>query len=163
MEALSHKSLERVVSQKAMQMGSSFPCQFCVLGFLAGVCLTSFFLASFHFAPLPFSFSSVSSLNSSSTPPLLSKSFLIFLHSPSCQHTLLLLFLFYSTQHHTKVGIQLIIWSILSFFWKLSEKKKKHSLRFYHKKKKKHSLRFCSNSHEGNLMTIIWVVYFKRL
>ncbi|CAL1356749.1 unnamed protein product [Linum trigynum] len=40
------KSIERVVSQKALQMGSSFPCQICVVGFLCGVCLTSLFLAA---------------------------------------------------------------------------------------------------------------------
>ncbi|PON55495.1 alpha-(1,6)-fucosyltransferase [Parasponia andersonii] len=47
MEALNQKSLERVVSQKALQMGNSFPCQICVVGFLCGVCLTSLFLAIF--------------------------------------------------------------------------------------------------------------------
>ncbi|OVA06595.1 hypothetical protein BVC80_7493g2 [Macleaya cordata] len=41
-----HKTLERVVSQRALQMGSSFPCQICVVGFLCGVCLTYFFLAA---------------------------------------------------------------------------------------------------------------------
>lgn len=46
MEPLNPKSLERVVSQRAFQMGSSFPCQLCVVGFLCGVCLTSFFLAA---------------------------------------------------------------------------------------------------------------------
>ena len=46
MEALNHKSIERVVSQKALQMGNSFPCQICVVGFLCGVCLTSLFLAA---------------------------------------------------------------------------------------------------------------------
>lgn len=45
MEALNQKSIERVVSQRAFQMGSSFPCQICVVGFLCGVCLTSLFLA----------------------------------------------------------------------------------------------------------------------
>ncbi|KAI9377111.1 hypothetical protein POPTR_019G019800v4 [Populus trichocarpa] len=44
-EPLNQKSLERVVSQKALQIGSSFPCQICVVGFLSGVCLTSLFLA----------------------------------------------------------------------------------------------------------------------
>ncbi|GMN25755.1 hypothetical protein TIFTF001_001061 [Ficus carica] len=47
MEAINQKSLERVVSQKALQMGSWFPCQICVAGFLCGVCLTSLFLAAF--------------------------------------------------------------------------------------------------------------------
>ncbi|KAJ6857863.1 hypothetical protein NC652_040391 [Populus alba x Populus x berolinensis] len=45
MEPLNQQSLERVVSQKALQIGSSFPCQICVVGFLSGVCLTSLFLA----------------------------------------------------------------------------------------------------------------------
>lgn len=47
MESLNQKSasLERVVSQKALQMGSSFPCQICVVGFLCGVCLTTLFMA----------------------------------------------------------------------------------------------------------------------
>ncbi|PWA97753.1 hypothetical protein CTI12_AA026290 [Artemisia annua] len=51
------KSLERIVSLKALQMGSSFSCQICVIGFLCGVCLTSLFLAaltsfaSFQFPP----------------------------------------------------------------------------------------------------------------
>lgn len=46
MEPLNQKSLERVVSQRAIQMGTSFPCQICVVGFLCGVCLTSLFLAA---------------------------------------------------------------------------------------------------------------------
>ncbi|CAH9115312.1 unnamed protein product [Cuscuta epithymum] len=46
MEEIKERSLERVVSQRALQMGSSFPCQICVVGFLCGVCLTSFFLAA---------------------------------------------------------------------------------------------------------------------
>ncbi|CAO2837001.1 unnamed protein product [Amaranthus hypochondriacus] len=40
------KGLERVLSQKALAMSSSFPCQICVVGFLCGVCLTSLFMAS---------------------------------------------------------------------------------------------------------------------
>ncbi|XP_031278015.1 uncharacterized protein LOC116136450 isoform X1 [Pistacia vera] len=61
MEALNQKSLERVVSQRALQMGSSFPCQICVVGFLCGVCLASLFLAtlssfgSFEFGGISFS------------------------------------------------------------------------------------------------------------
>ncbi|KAB5512059.1 hypothetical protein DKX38_029087 [Salix brachista] len=43
---MNQKSLERIVSQKALRIGSSFPCQICVLGFLIGVCLTSLFLAA---------------------------------------------------------------------------------------------------------------------
>ncbi|XP_030521122.2 uncharacterized protein LOC115734461 [Rhodamnia argentea] len=47
MEAQSNqKVIERVVSQKALQMGSSFSCQVCVVGFLCGVCLTTLFLAA---------------------------------------------------------------------------------------------------------------------
>lgn len=46
MEAPSQKSLEKVVSQRALQMSSSFPCQICVVCFLCGVCLTSLFLAA---------------------------------------------------------------------------------------------------------------------
>lgn len=61
MEAMNQKSLERVVSQRALQMGSSFPCQICVVGFLCGVCLASLFLAaltsfgSFEFNGISFS------------------------------------------------------------------------------------------------------------
>lgn len=60
MESANQKSLERVVSQKALQMGSSFPCQICVVGFLCGICLTSLFLAaltslgSFEFGGISF-------------------------------------------------------------------------------------------------------------
>ncbi|KAL2942717.1 Shikimate dehydrogenase (NADP(+)) [Bienertia sinuspersici] len=46
MEADDQKGLERVLSQKALAMSSSFPCQICVVGFLSGVCLTSLFLAA---------------------------------------------------------------------------------------------------------------------
>ncbi|XP_065853951.1 uncharacterized protein [Euphorbia lathyris] len=64
MESVNQKSLERVVSQKALQMGSSFPCQICVVGFLCGICLTSFFLAALtslgSSAFTGFSFSSMS-------------------------------------------------------------------------------------------------------
>ncbi|KAK7344152.1 hypothetical protein VNO77_13469 [Canavalia gladiata] len=74
MEVQNQKSIERVVSQRALQMGSSFPCQICVVGFLCGVCLTSLFLAaltsfgSFQFGPILFSTMSManSSGNSSS-------------------------------------------------------------------------------------------------
>ncbi|XP_071706062.1 uncharacterized protein [Rutidosis leptorrhynchoides] len=57
MEDNGGKSLERKVSLKALQMGNSFSCQICVIGFLCGVCLTSLFLAlltsfaSFEFSP----------------------------------------------------------------------------------------------------------------
>ena len=66
---LNQKSLEKVVSQKALQMGSSFSCQISVIGFLCGVCLTTLFLAiltsfgTFQFGPI--SFSSISVPNSS--------------------------------------------------------------------------------------------------
>ncbi|VVA95752.1 unnamed protein product [Arabis nemorensis] len=43
---MSIKSLERVVSEKALKLGNSFPCQICVVGFLCGICLTSLFLAA---------------------------------------------------------------------------------------------------------------------
>ncbi|MBA0687230.1 hypothetical protein Goari_014783 [Gossypium aridum] len=74
MEPTNQKFLERVVSQKALQMGSSFPCQICVVGFLCGVCLTSLFLAvltsvgTFGFTGISFSSLSMgnSPLNSSS-------------------------------------------------------------------------------------------------
>ncbi|XP_022965401.1 uncharacterized protein LOC111465317 [Cucurbita maxima] len=63
MEAQNQKSLERVVSQKALQLGSSFPCQICVVGFLCGVCIASLFLGAFASfgAPLGFGWSSLSS------------------------------------------------------------------------------------------------------
>ncbi|KAJ4719749.1 Alpha-(1,6)-fucosyltransferase [Melia azedarach] len=67
MDPVNQKSLERVVSQRALQMGSSFPCQICVVGLLCGVCLTSLFLAaltsfgSFEFAGISFSSISVGS------------------------------------------------------------------------------------------------------
>ncbi|XP_030460720.1 uncharacterized protein LOC115681009 [Syzygium oleosum] len=47
MEAQSNQTaIERVVSHRARQMGSSFPCLVCVVGFLWGVCLTTLFLAA---------------------------------------------------------------------------------------------------------------------
>ncbi|XP_023767768.1 uncharacterized protein LOC111916345 [Lactuca sativa] len=60
------KSLERMVSLKALQMGNSLSCQICVIGFLCGVCLTSLFLAaltSFDFAAAPNSTSTSYFLN----------------------------------------------------------------------------------------------------
>ncbi|KAK6911319.1 hypothetical protein RJ641_023412 [Dillenia turbinata] len=74
MEPLNQKALERVVSHKALQMGSSFPCQICVVGFLCGVCLTSLSLAAltsfgtFEFGGISFSSIStgISQLSSSS-------------------------------------------------------------------------------------------------
>ncbi|KAI4301961.1 hypothetical protein L6164_035191 [Bauhinia variegata] len=71
MEPLNQKSLERAFSQRALQMGSSFSCQICVVGFLCGVCLTSLFLAAltsfgtFQFGFGRFSFSTISMPNSS--------------------------------------------------------------------------------------------------
>uniref|UniRef100_A0A2P2JRM5 Uncharacterized protein LOC105647752 n=1 Tax=Rhizophora mucronata TaxID=61149 RepID=A0A2P2JRM5_RHIMU len=69
MEPSGQKSIERVLSQRALQMGNSFPCQICVVGFLCGVCLTSLFLAaltslgSFGFGGVSL-FSSISQGNS---------------------------------------------------------------------------------------------------
>ncbi|XP_058730308.1 uncharacterized protein LOC131602255 isoform X3 [Vicia villosa] len=68
------RSLERVVSQKAMQMSNSFPCQICVVGFLSGICIASFIMATLtsigsfqfsHFSMLNLSFNS--DLNSTIT------------------------------------------------------------------------------------------------
>ncbi|XP_019439912.1 PREDICTED: uncharacterized protein LOC109345393 [Lupinus angustifolius] len=61
MEGQNQKTIERELSQRAMQIGSSFPCQICVVGFLCGVCLTSLFMAgltsfgTFQFGPISFS------------------------------------------------------------------------------------------------------------
>ncbi|ESQ32324.1 hypothetical protein EUTSA_v10003947mg [Eutrema salsugineum] len=59
---MSMKSLERLVSEKALKLGNSFPCQICVVGFLCGICLTSLFLAALTslgtFELASFSFSS---------------------------------------------------------------------------------------------------------
>ncbi|XP_010102213.2 uncharacterized protein LOC21407233 [Morus notabilis] len=71
--SLNQKSLERVVSQKALQMGSSFSCQICVVGFLCGVCLTSLFLAAltslgtFELGGISFPISISTSLGNSSS------------------------------------------------------------------------------------------------
>lgn len=75
MEAEEQRRLEKVLSQKALSMSSSFPCQICVVGFLCGVCLTSLFLAgltsfgSFALGGISFRHisSSVSPWNSSSS------------------------------------------------------------------------------------------------
>ncbi|CAK8572298.1 unnamed protein product [Lathyrus sativus] len=73
MEALNQKSIERVVSQRALQMASSFSCQICVVGLLSGVCLTSLFLAAltsfgtFHFGPILFSSMSMDDNSTSHT------------------------------------------------------------------------------------------------
>ncbi|XWS58418.1 hypothetical protein CRYUN_Cryun08bG0032300 [Craigia yunnanensis] len=72
MEPTNQKFLERVVSQRALQLGSSFTCQICVVGFLGGVCLTSLFLAAltslgtFGFGGISFSSIWISPWNSSS-------------------------------------------------------------------------------------------------
>lgn len=85
-KALNQKSLERVVSQRAFQMGSSFPCQICVVGFLCGVCLTSLFLA----ALTSFSAASVGSISFSpfslgiSTPNSSSSMGISKFQFPSC-------------------------------------------------------------------------------
>ncbi|MED6131132.1 hypothetical protein PIB30_007103 [Stylosanthes scabra] len=44
--AVNQKSFERAVSMRALQMGNSYPCMVCVVGFLFGVCLASFILAA---------------------------------------------------------------------------------------------------------------------
>ncbi|XP_031278000.1 uncharacterized protein LOC116136434 [Pistacia vera] len=76
-QVLKQKSLERVVSQRALQMGSSFPCQICVVVFLSGVCLTSLFLATLtSFGSLEFGGISFSSI-SMGTPPVNSSSDMI--------------------------------------------------------------------------------------
>ncbi|WOL12928.1 hypothetical protein Cni_G21697 [Canna indica] len=47
MEPVAQKGLERVISQKAMQMGNSTSCKIWVLGFFCGVCITYLFLVAF--------------------------------------------------------------------------------------------------------------------
>ncbi|XP_042512976.1 uncharacterized protein LOC122087916 isoform X1 [Macadamia integrifolia] len=58
MEPSSQKNFDRILSQKALQMSSSFPCQICVMGFLLGACITYFFMAaltsSVEFEMVPF-------------------------------------------------------------------------------------------------------------
>ena len=69
MEISSQKSLEKVLSQKALQMGSSFPCQICVVGFLCGVCLTSLFLAALtSFGSFEFGGFSLSTVSPGASP-----------------------------------------------------------------------------------------------
>ncbi|GFQ01964.1 hypothetical protein PHJA_002340300 [Phtheirospermum japonicum] len=56
MEALNHeKSLERVVSQRALKLSNSFPCQICAVGFLFGICIASLFLAASFGGAISFS------------------------------------------------------------------------------------------------------------
>lgn len=69
METSSQKSLEKVLSQRALQMGSSFPCQICVVGFLCGVCLTSLFLAALtSFGSFEFGGFSLSAMSFGASP-----------------------------------------------------------------------------------------------
>jgi hypothetical protein len=87
MEGMNQKSIERVVSQRALQMGSSFPCQICVVGFLCGICLTSLFLAAltsfgtFHFGPILFS---SMSMDNSTSHNNISKSISIIYYFHPC-------------------------------------------------------------------------------
>ncbi|GMH07828.1 hypothetical protein Nepgr_009668 [Nepenthes gracilis] len=61
--------LERALSQKALQISSSFPCQICVVGFLCGVCLTSLFLAALtSLGTVEFAGISVSSISAANFP-----------------------------------------------------------------------------------------------
>lgn len=46
MEPTAQKSLERVISQRAMQMSNSASCKVWVLGFFSGVCITYLFLVA---------------------------------------------------------------------------------------------------------------------
>lgn len=46
METSPQKNLERLISQKAMQMSNSFPCKIWALGFICGVCITYLFLVA---------------------------------------------------------------------------------------------------------------------
>ncbi|XP_058094661.1 uncharacterized protein LOC131240445 isoform X2 [Magnolia sinica] len=72
MEVTAQKSIERVVSQRALQMSNSSPCKICVVGFLFGACFTYFFLAvltpsrTFEFGVL-FPTPSVTALKNSSS------------------------------------------------------------------------------------------------
>ena len=69
METSSQKSLEKVLSQRALQMGSSFPCQICVVGFLCGVCLTSLFLGALtSFGSFEFGGFSLSAMSFGASP-----------------------------------------------------------------------------------------------
>ncbi|KAF3452361.1 hypothetical protein FNV43_RR02794 [Rhamnella rubrinervis] len=70
MEPLNQKSLERVVSQKALQMGNSFPCQICAVGFLLGICLTYLVLAALtSLATFELGGISFSTISSGASPP----------------------------------------------------------------------------------------------
>ncbi|XP_021912235.1 uncharacterized protein LOC110825986 isoform X1 [Carica papaya] len=89
MESANQKSLERVVSQKALQMGSSFPCQICVVGFLCGICLTSLFLAaltslgSFEFGGISFG-----SISTGISPQNSSSRIINMVASTNCKYNL---------------------------------------------------------------------------
>ncbi|XP_072995991.1 uncharacterized protein [Typha latifolia] len=52
MESTTRKSLERIISQKALQMSSSTTCKIWVLGFFSGVCITYLFLVAFSSFPI---------------------------------------------------------------------------------------------------------------
>ncbi|KAF5454778.1 hypothetical protein F2P56_024418 [Juglans regia] len=86
MEPLSQKSLERIVSQKALKLGNSFSCQICVVGFLCGVCLTSLFLAaltsigSFEFGGISFSAISMGASPQNSSSEIISWKGLLATH-----------------------------------------------------------------------------------
>jgi len=70
MEPLNQRSttpLERVVSQRALQMSNSFPCQICAVAIFCGLCIVSLILAILgnfgnfqfaHFSMLNLSFNS---------------------------------------------------------------------------------------------------------
>lgn len=67
METSPQKSLERIISHKAMQMSQSFPCKICALGFICGVCITYLFLVvstPFKTTQLGFIYASSSGLGS---------------------------------------------------------------------------------------------------
>ncbi|XP_025013635.1 uncharacterized protein LOC8258636 isoform X2 [Ricinus communis] len=117
MEPLGRKSLERVVSQRALQMSSSFPCQLCVVGFLCGVCLTSLFLAALTslgtFAFGGISFSAVSIRNSS--PWNSSSEFINVAASTDCKFKLMETERWDDSQrtHDEKVSLLHSAWSAL--------------------------------------------------
>ncbi|KAF7133320.1 hypothetical protein RHSIM_Rhsim09G0136200 [Rhododendron simsii] len=60
MDTSKDNSIERVVSQRALQMGNSFPCQICVFGVLFGACLATLFLAALSTSLGTFAFGGIS-------------------------------------------------------------------------------------------------------
>ncbi|XP_058183275.1 uncharacterized protein LOC131301127 isoform X1 [Rhododendron vialii] len=60
MDTSKDNSIERIISQRALQMGNSFPCQICVGGFLIGVCFTSLFLSALLTSLGTFAFGGIS-------------------------------------------------------------------------------------------------------